>query len=155
MRKSRAKFTYQTDMKPQKQKDGSVWYHIDSQGRLLGRVASEATRILMGKHKTDYTPNIDSGDHLVITNIKNIRLTGKKMTNKIYTSYSGYPGGLKRITAGKVYKKDPCDLVRRAVKGMLPDNKLKKKRMKRLHLFAEKHTLDSSITLIPYEISKK
>ena len=112
------------------------WYVIDVRDRVLGRVASRIASILTGKDKPIYTDYIDTGDFVIVINADRIRLTGKKWQEKVYYSHSGYPGGLKKITAGELLRKHPRRLVEYAVKGMLPKNKLGRKMMKKLKVYA-------------------
>ena len=108
------------------------WYIIDAEDKVLGRVATEAARLLRGKHKPTYTPNIDVGDHVIITNCAKVVLTGKKLDQKIYRHHSGYIGGMKEISARDLLNKNPEKMMKLAVKGMLPHNSLGRK-MLRLH----------------------
>lgn len=100
------------------------WYVFDANGMVLGRIASEVAKILKGKNKTIYTPHVLCGDYVIVLNAKQVKLTGNKWANKEYISYSGYPGGQKRISAEHLIAKIPTAIVERAVKGMLPKNKL-------------------------------
>ncbi|WP_088228135.1 50S ribosomal protein L13 [Desulfosporosinus sp. FKB] len=100
------------------------WYIIDAAGIPLGRVATEAARILRGKHKPTFTPNVDTGDHVIIINAEKLLLTGNKLNAKLYRRHSGYPGGLKEIPYKKLMKIMPERAMEHAVKGMLPHNKL-------------------------------
>lgn len=116
------------------------WYLVDLSNKILGRATSEIARLLQGKHKVNYTPNLDSGDHVVVINAQRVLLSGKKPQTKIYTRYSGYPGGLKTIVFNEAMKKNPAEVVRHAVSGMLPKNKLRARRLTRLYVFKdEKH----------------
>ena len=108
------------------------WYIINAEDKVLGRVATEAARLLRGKHKPTYTPNIDVGDHVIITNCAKVVLTGKKLDQKIYRHHSGYIGGMKEISARDLLNKNPEKMMMLAVKGMLPHNSLGRK-MLRLH----------------------
>ena len=108
------------------------WYIADASGKVLGRFASEIAHRLRGKHKATYTPHVDTGDFIVVVNAEKIVLTGKKMTDKIYYSYSGYPGGLRETTAGKMLAEKPEDLIRIAVQGMLPKTNLGRRMLKKL-----------------------
>lgn len=112
------------------------WYVINADGEALGRLASKSATILRGKHKPIYTPHVDTGDFIVVINAKKIILTGKKLQQKVYYHHSGYPGGLKSIVAGKLQQKDPRELIRLAVKGMLPKNKLGRKMITKLKIYA-------------------
>lgn len=112
------------------------WFIADAEGKVLGRFASEVACILKGKHKPIYTPHVDTGDHVVIINADKIRVTGSKMENKIYTRYSGYPGGLKKRNLEKVLESRPTFALEHAIKGMLPKNKLGRKMMKKVRIYA-------------------
>lgn len=105
---------------------------IDAAGQSIGRVASEAATLLVGKHKPTYVPNRDVGDVVEIRNAAKIGVTGNKLEQKVYHSYSGYPGGLKERPLKKMMEENPSEVVRRAVKNMLPKNRLQNGRMKRL-----------------------
>ena len=107
-------------------------HKIDAAGKILGRLAAEVAVLLRGKGKPEFVPYKDVGDFVVIQNIDKIRVTGKKMDQKKYYRHSGYPGGLKLTTMGKMFSKNPSEVFRRAVSGMLPHNKLKKEQIKRL-----------------------
>lgn len=100
------------------------WYSIDAKGLVLGRLAARIARILTGKGKTLYTPHVESGDFVVVTNAADIRVTGKKLQDKIYDHYTGYPGGRKVYTLEELLARRPDEVLRRAVKGMLPKNRL-------------------------------
>jgi large subunit ribosomal protein L13 len=100
------------------------WLLVDADGQTLGRLASEVAKLLRGKHKPNFTPHVDCGDNVIITNAAKINLTGKKWEAKEYIRYTGYPGGQRSLTAQELYDKSPSRLVERAVKGMLPKNKL-------------------------------
>ncbi len=112
------------------------WYLVDATGKTLGRLASEIAKILMGKHKPTYTPHVDGGDFVVVVNAEKIHATGKKLDKKIYYKHTGYPGGLKETTLREMLQKKPEEVIRLAVKGMLPKNKLRDRRMKRLKVYA-------------------
>jgi large subunit ribosomal protein L13 len=112
------------------------WYVVDAQGLVLGRLASRIARRLRGKDKPIYTPYMDAGDFVIVVNADKVVLTGKKLTDKIYYSYSGYPGGLRETPAGKMLQKKPENLLRLAVKGMLPKNSLGRAMLKKLKIYA-------------------
>lgn len=112
------------------------WYVVDLEGKVLGRVATEIARVLRGKHKPIFSPSVDTGDFVVVINADKIKLTGKKLSDKMYYHHSGFPGGIKSINAGKLLEKKPEDLIRKAVKGMLPKNKLGVKMLKKLKVYA-------------------
>lgn len=117
------------------------WHLIDAKEKVLGRLASDVARLLMGKHKTSYSSHMDMGDYVVVINASSIELTGKKMTQKVYRSHSGYPGGFKEVKVSKLLTEKPERVIEYAVTGMLPKNRLQDKRMRRLKVFAdEKHT---------------
>jgi len=112
------------------------WYLIDARDKVLGKVAAEIARRLRGKHKPEFTPHADTGDFIVVINAEKIALTGKKLDDKVYYHHSGYPGGIKSITAGKLLKKKPEEVLRQAVKGMLPKNTLGRAMLKKLKIYA-------------------
>ena len=112
------------------------WYVVDATGKTLGRLASEIAKILMGKHKPTYTPHVDNGDFVVVVNAEKIFVTGKKLDKKIYYKHTGYMGHLKETTLKEMLQKKPEEVIRLAVRGMLPKNKLRKRRMKRLKVYA-------------------
>lgn len=117
------------------------WHIIDLKGEILGRSASEIAQILIGKSKAYYSPNLDCGDYVVAINAKEIKLTGKKAANKLYRHHTGYPGGFREITFDQLMAKDPRIAIKKAVSGMLPKNKLRSNRLKRLKIFTnDKHT---------------
>ena len=111
------------------------WYVIDAEGKPLGRVASKAAHILRGKHKATYTPNIDCGDFIIIVNAEKAILTGNKLDKKMYYNHSGYPGGLRERTAREMQERYPVEMVERAVKGMLPHNRLGRQMYKKLFVY--------------------
>ncbi len=126
-------------MKSYMQKKETVerkWYVIDAEGKPLGRVASKAAHILRGKHKVTYTPHIDCGDYVIIINASKVLLTGNKLEDKKYYSHSGYPGGLRTRTAKEMIEKYPEEMVEKAVKGMLPKNRLGRAMYKKLFVYA-------------------
>ncbi len=112
------------------------WYVIDANGAVLGRLASQVAQRLRGKHNPRFTPHVDSGDWVIVVNAAKITLSGRKMDQKIYYRHSGYIGGLKEITAKDLLEKQPEALVRSAVKGMLPKNKLGRQLFKKLKVYA-------------------
>lgn len=112
------------------------WYIIDAAGKSLGRVATEAARLLRGKHKPTFTPNVDTGDNVIILNCKEAVLTGNKLDNKIYRHHSGYIGGMKEIKARDMMNKTPEKAMFLAVKGMLPKNRLGRQMIKKLRVYA-------------------
>ena len=112
------------------------WYVVDAEGKTLGRLASEIASRLRGKHKPSYTPHVDTGDYIVVINADKIVLTGKKLDQKLYKTFSGYPGGLKETTYRKFLAEKPEKLVFKAVKGMIPHNKLGNKIATKLKVYA-------------------
>ncbi|MBX2827223.1 MAG: 50S ribosomal protein L13 [Flavobacteriaceae bacterium] len=112
------------------------WVLVDADGQALGRLASEVAKLLRGKHKPNFTPHVDCGDNVVVTNAAKINLTGKKWTDKSYIRHTGYPGGQRSLTAQELYDKDPTRLVEKAVKGMLPKNKLGAALFRNLRVYA-------------------
>ena len=117
------------------------WHHIDATGQTLGRLATQIAVLLMGKHKRTYTPHMDCGDFVVVTNAGKVKLTGNKMEQKVYFSHSGYAKGAKETPVKRVLEKNPTRVLELAVKRMLDDNKLRAPRLKRLRLFAgEEHS---------------
>ena len=112
------------------------WHLVDAEGRVLGRLASRVASILMGKEKPTYVDFLDCGDFVIVVNAEKVRLTGKKLSDKLYYRHSGYPGGLKQMTAAEVLEKHPERLIQSAVKGMLPRNKLGWKMLSKLKIYA-------------------
>ena len=112
------------------------WYVIDAEGKSLGRVASLAATYLRGKHKPTYTPHIDCGDNIIIINADKVNLTGNKLENKMYYNHSMYVGGLRERTAKVMRGQDPVEMMERAVKGMLPHNRLGRAMAKKLFVYA-------------------
>ena len=114
------------------------WYLLDAKGKVLGRLAPEITKKLQGKHKRNYVSYLDCGDFVVVVNAKQVVLTGRKEMSKTYTRYSGYPGGLKTISVATMRDRNPAKMIENAVSGMLPKNKYRSDRLRRLFIFAEK-----------------
>lgn len=112
------------------------WFLVDAQDKVLGRIATQIANVLRGKHKPIYSPSVDAGDFVIVLNADKINLTGQKHSDKIYYSHSEYPGGIKSISAGKLLEKKPEELIRKAVKGMLPKNKLSRHMIKKLKIYA-------------------
>lgn len=113
------------------------WHVVDAHGQVLGRLATRVARLLMGKHKVGYTPGLDCGEHVVVVNARGVRLTGKKLDQKVYRWHTGYPGGLKEVKARHLFDEKPERMVRDAILGMLPKNKLHKRRAKKLRVYAD------------------
>lgn len=119
----------------------SNWFVLDAKGAVLGRLATTASNLLTGKTRTDYTPFLDLNDHVIIINAKHIHLSGSKEQDKTYYRHSGYPGGLKETNVAKLRATYPDRIVRSAVRGMLPKNRLQARRIKKLHIFdTDAHT---------------
>ena len=112
------------------------WYLVDASGQTLGRLAANVARLLRGKHKPQFTPHLNSGDHVIVVNVKGIRVTGKKTTDKVYTSYTGYPGGLRKRAYGDMVTRHPTFPFRHAVEGMLQRSTLGHDQLKRLKVYA-------------------
>ena len=112
------------------------WYIVDAEGQTLGRLATQLADTLRGKRKPDYTPHIDSGDFVVVINAEKIKVTGDKMNQKIYWRHSGYPGGIKSRTLAEMLDKQPEEVIRKAVKGMMPRNKLSRQQLLKLKVHA-------------------
>ncbi|WP_196895884.1 50S ribosomal protein L13 [Aureivirga marina] len=111
------------------------WILVDANGETLGRLASKVAKLIRGKYKPNYTPHVDCGDNVVVINAEKINLTGKKWTEKSYIRHTGYPGGQKSLTATEMFEKDPTRLVEKAVKGMLPKNKLGSALFRNLYVY--------------------
>ncbi|MFY9688301.1 MAG: 50S ribosomal protein L13 [Candidatus Acidiferrales bacterium] len=120
---------------------GKNWFVVDAEGQVLGRLATRIARLLIGKDKASFTPSLDCGDHVVVINAELVRLTGNKIDQKIYRHHSGYPGGLKEIPIRRMLEKRPEEVIREAVLGMLPKNKLRARRAKKLRIYAGKEAL--------------
>ena len=125
-----------TTYSPKKAEIESKWYIIDAANKPLGRVATEAAKLLRGKHKPTFTPNIDTGDHVIILNAKDVILTGNKLNQKIYRHHSGYIGGMKEVSAKVMLEKNPEKAMTLAIKGMLPHNSLGRAMAKKLRVYA-------------------
>ncbi len=122
-------------------KQGSNWYVVDAAGQVLGRLATRVARVLIGKDKPNFTPFLDSGDHVVVINASQIRLTGNKLEQKVYYRHSGYPGGLKAIPAKRLRPNRADVMVRDAILGMLPKNKLRARRARKLRVYLDEKGL--------------
>lgn len=115
-----------------------IWYIVNAEDKVLGRLASKVATILRGKHKPIYAPHTDVGDYVIVINAAKVRLTGKKLEQKVYYHYSGYPGGLKETHLSDLMEKNPGEVIKRAVKGMLPKNKLGRKMLTKLKVYPDK-----------------
>lgn len=111
-------------------------YLIDAKGKVLGRLATRAATLLIGKHKPEYTPFLDCGDQVVVTNAREVLLTGKKRTQKVYTHYTGYPGGIRTVPFETLIEEKPEEVIREAVRKMLPHTKLGRQMLKHLRVYA-------------------
>ena len=112
------------------------WRVVDADGATLGRLATQVAAILRGKHRATFTPSLDTGDPVIIVNAAKIKVTGKKMTDKLYIRHSGYPGGFRSENLEKLLARRPEEVIRRAVRGMLPQNRLGEQMMRKLHVYA-------------------
>jgi large subunit ribosomal protein L13 len=112
------------------------WYLVNAEGKVLGRLAVGVANVLRGKHKPTYTPHVDTGDFIVVVNARKVSLTGRKLKNKIYYHYTGYPGGIKEMSAEKLLAKKPAEMIRMAVRGMLPKTSLGRQMLRKLKVYA-------------------
>ncbi|MFO8000808.1 MAG: 50S ribosomal protein L13 [Marinilabilia sp.] len=112
------------------------WVVVDATDMVIGRLSTRVAKLLRGKYKPNYTPHLDCGDNVIIVNADKVKLTGKKWSDRVFFSHSGYPGGQRSTTPAEMYAKDPARLVERAVKGMLPKNKLGSQLLRNLHVYA-------------------
>lgn len=122
--------------KPTKSKEiKRSWHLVDVKGKILGRAATEIAKLVMGKSKSYFNKNLDNGDYVVVLNAKEVKVTGRKELLKVYTRYSGYPGGLRRERLEELRERKPEEIIRHAVSGMLPKNRLRDKMLRRLYVF--------------------
>jgi large subunit ribosomal protein L13 len=128
------------------------WYLVNAEGRVLGRLAAELAKILRGKNKPAFTPHVDTGDFVIVVNAGKVLLTGKKMKDKIYYHHTGYPGGIKEISAEKLLAKKPTEVLRIAVKGMLPKNSLGRQMLQKLKIYAGPDHPHEAQKPVPLEI---
>lgn len=112
------------------------WYVVDAEGKTLGRVASQVATVLRGKNKPTFTPHVDCGDYVIVINAEKVEVTGKKRKEKVYKHHTGYPGGLRETTFDKLIEKKPDEIIRHAVKGMMPKGKLGRQMYKKLKVYA-------------------
>lgn len=112
------------------------WYIVDAEGKTLGRIATEIAARLRGKHKAEYTPHVDTGDYIIVVNAEKVHVTGKKFTDKVYHSHSGFPGGIKSISFDKLIQRKPEMVIEAAVKGMLPKGPLGRAMFRKLKVYA-------------------
>ncbi|MCS7088066.1 MAG: 50S ribosomal protein L13 [Thermoflexales bacterium] len=120
---------------PEEAMKSRKWYVVDAQGKTLGRLASQIARLIMGKHKPIYTPHVDCGDYVIVVNAQKIRVTGDKMTEKLYQRHSMYPGGFKAINLRDLLQRNPERVIRQAVWGMIPHGRLGRKMIKKLKVY--------------------
>lgn len=135
---------------PKKEIDNRNWYLIDAKGKTLGRLATRIASLLIGKHKAYFTPSVDCGDFVVVLNAKDVVLTGNKLKDKIYYWHTGYPAGFRSINAEKLLNEKPEEVLWKAVYGMLPKNKLRDHRIKRLKIYVgneHKHSAQNPMLL--------
>ena len=121
---------------PKKEDIQPQWFVVDAEGKVLGRLASELAKVIRGKHKPQFAPHLDTGDHVVVINASKVVLTGDKLSSKKYYRHSGYSGGMRETGAGELMAKDPAKVVEIAVRGMLPKNRLGRKLAGKLHVYA-------------------
>ena len=126
---------------------------VDAQGKILGRLATQVATLLRGKHKPEFTPFLDCGDQVVIINAREIRVTGKKTEKKVYTHYTGYPGGIRSITLGKLMEENPEQVIHEAIRKMLPHTKLGRKMLGHLRVYAGAEHGQRAQSPVPMEIS--
>jgi large subunit ribosomal protein L13 len=112
------------------------WYVVDAEGKTLGRLATQIANVLRGKHKPTYTPHVDVGDFVIVVNAEKVAVTGNKREKKLYWRHSGYPGGIRSRTLGDLLEKRPEEVIRKAVKGMLPRNRLARQQLRKLKVYA-------------------
>ena len=132
------------------------WFLVDADGQILGRLATAIAKLLMGKHKPQYTPHNDSGDFIVVINAEKVRTTGKKSEQKEYLRYTGYPGGLKKRTLKEMLERSPDKVIRLAVKRMLPKNRLGRRMLSKLKIYAgseHPHTAQKPELIDPFRIA--
>ena len=120
---------------PKKEELAPAWHLIDADGLVLGRLAARVARILMGKHKPIYTPHMDTGDFVLIVNAERVAVTGKKRQSRIFYRHTGYPGGLKQASLGNLLEKKPAEVIRTAVRRMMPKTSLGRKMLKKLKVY--------------------
>jgi len=128
------------------------WYVVDATNKTLGRLSTAIANRLRGKHKPEYTPHVDTGDYIVVVNAEKVRVTGNKKTDKIYHHHTGYPGGIKSITFDKLIDKAPEQVIEKAVKGMMPKNKLSRSMLSKLKIYAGSAHPHSAQQPMPLEI---
>ncbi len=128
------------------------WRLIDAEGQTLGRLATEIARLLRGKDKPQYTPHVDTGDFVVVVNAQKVAVTGRKAEQKVYYRHSGYPGGLKETSYEEMLERKPTEILRRAVKGMMPKTRLGRQQLKKLKIYAGPEHPHEAQRPEPYEV---
>ena len=128
------------------------WYVVDAEGQTLGRLATEIASILRGKNKPQYTPHVDTGDFVVVVNAEKVVVTGRKAEQKVYRRHSGYPGGLKETSYEQMMERRPTEILRRAVKGMMPKNRLARQQLRKLKIYAGPEHPHAAQNPQPYEV---
>ncbi len=128
------------------------WYLVNAEGKVLGRLSTGLVRVLKGKNKPTYTPHMDTGDFVVVINAGKVTLTGKKMKDKVYYHHTGYPGGIKEMNAEKLLAKKPTEMIRIAVKGMLPKNSLGRQMLRKLKIYAGPNHPHEAQKPVPLEL---
>ena len=128
------------------------WYVVDAEGQTLGRLATEIATILRGKNKPQYTPHVDTGDFVVVVNAEKVAVTGRKAEQKVYRRHSGYPGGLKETSYERMMERRPTEILRRAVKGMMPKNRLARQQSRKLKIYAGPEHPHAAQNPQPYEV---
>jgi large subunit ribosomal protein L13 len=144
-------------MKSYMARPGSVerkWHLIDAEGQTLGRLATEIARLLRGKNKPEYTPHIDTGDFIVVVNAERVVVTGKKAEQKVYRRHTGYPGGLKEMSYEVMLERKPTEILRRAVKGMMPRTRLGRQQLKKLKVYVGPEHPHEAQAPEPYEVER-
>jgi large subunit ribosomal protein L13 len=131
------------------------WHIIDAENQIVGRLATTIANLIRGKHKASFTPHVNTGDKVIVINADKVRFTGKKMEDKVYLHYTGYPGGQRATTPAKLMAKKPEEVLRTAVHGMLPGNKLKKEFLKNLFLYAGTEHPHGAQNPKPYELKSE
>jgi large subunit ribosomal protein L13 len=128
------------------------WYVVDAEGQTLGRLATEIATFLRGKNKPQYTPHVDTGDFVVVVNAEKVVVTGRKAEQKVYRRHSGYPGGLKETSYEQMMERRPTEILRRAVKGMMPKNRLARQQLRKLKIYAGPEHPHAAQNPQPYEV---
>jgi large subunit ribosomal protein L13 len=128
------------------------WYVVDAEGRTLGRLASEIAKLLRGKNKAQYTPHVDTGDFVVVINADRVSVTGRKAEQKVYRRHTGYPGGLKEMSYETMLERKPTEILRKAVYGMMPKNRLARQQLRKLKIYAGPEHPHAAQNPQPYEV---